>query len=181
MEMSCWRSSHSDSASRPKRFPKAQKRSGNMLPLTQWLIGYPLYASQKDDLWMSRAPQGPQDIIKWWPGSVIRGNVETVSSESGSRKGFTNYMTSGLDFKDSCHIPRQQIKGQVCKGKKAWKVPGNPEPLEPQTQESSCQAATGLTAKAPETWMEGTCPKNSTRAGRPWHMSGSGVTRRWLS
>lgn len=45
---------------------------------------------------------------------------------------------------------------------KAWKVPRNTEPLERQTQESSCKAVSGMIAKALETWMKGAYSKNST-------------------
>lgn len=77
--------------------------------------------------------------------------------------------------------PDSGWRNTVWKGMKAWKVPRNTEPLELQTQESSCKVVSRMTAKALETWMKGTYSKNSTRAGRQWHLSGSGVTRRWLS
>ena len=134
---------------------------------------------QRDDHGVFSTPQGHQTLIKWWPVSMIGTKAETVSLETEVQKKFYNYMTFGLGLQGLLSYPRTADEGTLCE--KAWKVPTNTEPLELQTQESSCQAASGMTAKALETWMERTWSKNSTRAGRPWHMSGSGVTRRWLS
>lgn len=167
-------------------FPKAQKKIASMLYLIHWTDAKkkktPLYTRQKDDHGMFSTPEGPQTLIKWWQVSMISIEAEMVSLETEVQKKFAQlHDIWAWTSKTTIISPDSGWRNTVWKGMKAWKVPRNTEPLELQTQESSCKVVSRMTAEALETWMKGTYSKNSTRAGRQWHLSGSGVTWRWLS
>lgn len=169
------------SLSSPARFPKAQKRQANMLHLALWaVIEHLLYARQKDDHGIFPNPQEHQNTIKWCSGSdKYYGGGSCL--RVGVQKRLYNYMTFELGLQVLVSYPQTADKGtgvQSQEGMKvAWKrrASGTPNARKqlPGSNRDDCEG--------PRNMNEGTHPKNSTRAGRPWHMSGNGVPKRWLS